>query len=110
MRKTLEDTAKETQAFVYQTAARDDDELLGKLMDDHGVNWALALLLGIACGALIGLGIGLLVAKLGIPSFVVTLAGFLAFQGVLLLLTGAGGTIGYRDSHILAIMNKNMPL
>jgi TRAP-type transport system periplasmic protein len=31
VRKTLEDTAKETQAFVYQTAARDDDELLGKL-------------------------------------------------------------------------------
>jgi len=31
VRKTLEDTAKETQAYVYQTAARDDDELLGKL-------------------------------------------------------------------------------
>ena len=31
VRKTLEDTAKETQAFVYETAARDDDELLGKL-------------------------------------------------------------------------------
>jgi tripartite ATP-independent transporter DctP family solute receptor len=31
VRKTLEDTAKETQAYVYETAARDDDELLGKL-------------------------------------------------------------------------------
>jgi len=31
VRKVLEDTAKETQAFVYQVAARDDDELLGKL-------------------------------------------------------------------------------
>ncbi|HET8832790.1 MAG TPA: TRAP transporter substrate-binding protein [Casimicrobiaceae bacterium] len=31
IRKTLEDTAKETQAFVYETAARDDDELLAKL-------------------------------------------------------------------------------
>jgi tripartite ATP-independent transporter DctP family solute receptor len=31
VRKTLEDTAKETQAFVYQTAARDDEELLAKL-------------------------------------------------------------------------------
>ena len=31
VRKTLEETAKETQAYVYQTAARDDDELLGKL-------------------------------------------------------------------------------
>jgi TRAP-type transport system periplasmic protein len=31
VRKTLEDTAKETQAFVYQVAAQDDEELLGKL-------------------------------------------------------------------------------
>jgi TRAP-type C4-dicarboxylate transport system substrate-binding protein len=27
----LEDTAKETQAWVYEVAARDDDDLLGKL-------------------------------------------------------------------------------
>lgn len=31
VRKILEDTAKETQAYVYETAARDDDDLLGKL-------------------------------------------------------------------------------
>jgi tripartite ATP-independent transporter DctP family solute receptor len=31
VRKILEDTAKETQAFVYATAARADTELLGKL-------------------------------------------------------------------------------
>jgi TRAP-type C4-dicarboxylate transport system substrate-binding protein len=31
VRKILEDTAKETQAYVYETAAKDDDELLGKL-------------------------------------------------------------------------------
>ncbi|HKP66351.1 MAG TPA: TRAP transporter substrate-binding protein [Casimicrobiaceae bacterium] len=31
VRKTLEETAKETQAYVYETAARDDDELLAKL-------------------------------------------------------------------------------
>jgi D-xylose transport system permease protein len=84
--------------------------IVGKLMTDHGVNWVLALLVGLLCGALIGLVIGLLVSKLGVPSFVVTLAFFLAFQGVLLLLTGAGGTIPYRDEHVLAIMNKNMPL
>jgi D-xylose transport system permease protein len=84
--------------------------VVGKLMTDHGVNWAIALFLGLVCGAVIGLSIGLLVAKLGVPSFVVTLAYFLGLQGVLLLLTGAGGTIAYRDSHVLAIMNKNMPL
>jgi D-xylose transport system permease protein len=84
--------------------------VVGKLMNDHSVNWVPALLGGLLCGAAIGLVIGLLVSKLGVPSFVVTLAFFLAFQGILLLLTGAGGTIPYRDSHILAIMNNNMPL
>ncbi len=39
----------------------------------------------------------LLVARLGIPSFVVTLAAFLALQGVMLLLIGEGGTIPYRN-------------
>jgi D-xylose transport system permease protein len=84
--------------------------VVGQLMTDRGVNWVLALLGGLAVGALIGLAIGLLVAKLGVPSFVVTLAFFLALQGILLLQTGAGGTIPYRDEHVLAIMNKNMPL
>jgi tripartite ATP-independent transporter DctP family solute receptor len=31
VRKILEDTAKETQAFVYEKAAKDDEELLGKI-------------------------------------------------------------------------------
>jgi TRAP-type C4-dicarboxylate transport system substrate-binding protein len=31
VRKILEDTAKETQAYVYEVAAKDDNELLGKL-------------------------------------------------------------------------------
>ncbi len=31
VRKILEDTAKETQAFVYERAAKDDEELLGKI-------------------------------------------------------------------------------
>jgi TRAP-type C4-dicarboxylate transport system substrate-binding protein len=31
VRKVLEDTAKETQAFVYQVAAKDEEDLLGKL-------------------------------------------------------------------------------
>jgi D-xylose transport system permease protein len=38
-----------------------------------------------------------LVARLGIPSFVVTLAFFLALQGAMLLIIGEGGTIPIRD-------------
>ena len=52
----------------------------------------------LATGAVIGLIIGLLVARLGIPSFVVTLALFLALQGVLLQIIGEGGQISITDS------------
>ena len=44
----------------------------------------LALILAISIGCAVGIFVGWLVAVVGIPSFVVTLALFLAFQGVLL--------------------------
>jgi D-xylose transport system permease protein len=59
-------------------------------------------------GAAIGIVIGLLVARLRIPSFVVTLAFFLGLQGVQLLIIGDGGTIGIGDPTLLAIMNDNL--
>src|SRR5690606_23007522 len=71
--------------------------------------WYLAVLAAMLTGALIGLVLGTLVAKVGIPSFVVTLAAFLAFQGVLLLLVKEGTNISIRDETILAIANSNLP-
>jgi D-xylose transport system permease protein len=56
----------------------------------------------------IGLVLGLLVAKVGIPSFVVTLAAFLSFQGVLLFIVKQGQIIPIEDKTILAIGNKNL--
>jgi D-xylose transport system permease protein len=56
----------------------------------------------------IGFTLGLLVAKVGIPSFVVTLAAFLAFQGILLILLGGGTNVSIRDPFVLALANKNM--
>jgi D-xylose transport system permease protein len=50
----------------------------------------------------------MLVARLGIPSFVVTLAMFLALQGAMLLIIGEGGTIPIRSDAILVVMNGNM--
>ena len=44
----------------------------------------LALILAVSIGCAVGIFIGWLVASVGIPSFIVTLALFLAFQGVLL--------------------------
>jgi D-xylose transport system permease protein len=51
---------------------------------------------------------GMLRARLGIPSFVVTLSAFLAFQGVLLLMAGEGGTIPLQDRFIVAVENNNL--
>ncbi|WP_367320272.1 sugar ABC transporter permease [Streptomyces sp. HUAS ZL42] len=59
----------------------------------HGMNSWLALVLAI----LIGIGIGGLqgwfFAKIGVPAFVVTLAGFLGWNGLMLWLLGSSGTI-----------------
>ena len=78
------------------------------LITNHDVPWYVALVAAIAVGAVLGFGLGTLVARLGIPSFVVTLAAFLAFQGILLLLAGEGGTIRVEDKTILAVQNSNL--
>ena len=70
--------------------------------------WYVAFPISILAGIILGGGIGYLVAQLKIPSFVVTLATFLAFQGLLLLLVGEGGTIRIEDPVILAVENKNL--
>ena len=70
--------------------------------------WYAALLASIVVGVILGFGLGTLIARLGIPSFVVTLAAFLAFQGILLLLAGEGGTIRVEDKTILAVENSNL--
>jgi D-xylose transport system permease protein len=78
------------------------------LVTNHGWSWYTALPASIGVGALLGTLIGTLVSRLGIPSFVVTLAAFLAFQGVLLLLAGEGGTIPIADKTILSVENSNL--
>ena len=74
--------------------------------------WWAAILVGTACGALIGLAIGVLRASLGIPSFVVTLAFFLGLQGVTLKLIGEGGSVRVDDPVIrgLTIENLSVPV
>jgi D-xylose transport system permease protein len=76
----------------------------------HGWPWWAAVLAGVVCGALIGLAIGLLRAKLGIPSFVVTLAVFLGLQGVTLKLIGEGGSVRVDDPVIRGITIDNLPV
>ncbi len=58
-----------------------------------GVPTSVAIILALGAGAVIGLMQGFFVAKLGVPSFVVTLAGLLGWNGVVLQVIGCSGTI-----------------
>jgi D-xylose transport system permease protein len=77
--------------------------VLAVLLTEHHWPWYLSIVAALVTGVVIGTLIGLLVAKIGIPSFVVTLAGFLAFQGVVLLLIKGGTNISVNDERIKAI-------
>jgi D-xylose transport system permease protein len=66
----------------------------------------LAILVGLAFCAVSGLIMGLLITRLRLPSFVVTLGGLLGFEGVLLYLFnayagGQGGSVRLADSGVL---------
>ncbi len=78
------------------------------LISDHHWPWYAALFISIVVGVGLGWIMGTLVARLRIPSFVVTLSAFLAFQGILLLMAGEGGTILLQDRFIIAVENNNL--
>jgi D-xylose transport system permease protein len=63
----------------------------------------LAILAGLATGAIIGAFQGFWVTRFRIPAFVVTLAGFLAWTGALLLVLGETGTVNIDDSTITGL-------
>src|SRR5919108_128617 len=60
----------------------------------------LAIVAGLLTGTAIGLFNGFMVTTFGIPSFVVTLAGLLAWQGALLAVLGSTGTVNLSDNLI----------
>jgi D-xylose transport system permease protein len=68
----------------------------------------LAVIIALAAGAAIGVFQGTLVTKLGIPSFVVTLAGLLGWNGVVLLLIGSRGTVILQNDFVIGLANNFM--
>ncbi|MEV6601194.1 ABC transporter permease [Actinoplanes sp. NPDC051346] len=84
--------------------------IMAILLTNQGWQWYSAIPVALATGLAIGFTLGFLVSKLGIPSFVVTLAGFLAFQGILLVLLSGGKNISVRDTFVLSLANDNMPV
>jgi D-xylose transport system permease protein len=77
--------------------------------EDPGWPWWLCILVGLAATTAIGLLQGVIVTKAGVPSFVVTLAGFLVWSGVVLILTTNAsrvGTIRIQDDTIVGLANN----
>ncbi len=66
----------------------------------HGLSPVLAIFAGLLVGTSIGLFNGFMVTTFGIPSFVVTLAGLLGWQGAHLWVLGDTGSINLPDSVI----------
>jgi D-xylose transport system permease protein len=86
--------------------------LMARLSVGYNWPWPAAIGAALVCGLVIGVFTGWLCAKVRIPSFVVTLALFLAFQGVLLFFVlngkGAHGNISITDSFITNLYNGQM--
>ncbi len=85
-----------------------------RLMNGKNAPWPLSIGAALLTGIVIGLLIGWLRAKVRIPSFIVTLAFFLAFQGVMLYILNNGpgqhGDVKITDNVVLAFANSQMPI
>jgi D-xylose transport system permease protein len=73
-----------------------------------GWPWWGAILAGLLVCAVIGVVQGTIITRIGLPSFVVTLAGLLGFQGVMLLILGPGGSLPINDKIINDFASGNL--
>jgi D-xylose transport system permease protein len=71
----------------------------------NGWSPASSIAIGVAVAAVIGLSNGFFVTKFGLPSFVVTLAGLLTWQGVQFTVLRSSGTINIPDGFISSLMS-----
>jgi putative multiple sugar transport system permease protein len=79
------------------------------LLTQMGVSLYITIPVILLLGIGVGLLNGVLIASIGIPSFVATLAGMLVFRGALLQVTEKTGTIIIKDEHFNAIGNGFIP-
>ena len=83
--------------------------VLGNLVVYHDYPWWLATVIMLALGAGLGAFQGAWFAIIGVPAFVVTLAGFLVWQGVQLRVLGTTGTVNVFEPHIGKIAASYLP-
>jgi D-xylose transport system permease protein len=84
--------------------------VMATLAKPQGAAWPWWAAIGAALlvASAIGLLQGSLITRLGLPSFVVTLAGLLFWQGVMLRMLGSGGSILIQDRTINNIVSANL--
>jgi putative multiple sugar transport system permease protein len=75
------------------------------------LGWSVFLVIPVILliGIVIGLYHGFLVAKIGVPAFVTTLAGMFIFRGLLSFVTAGTGTIIVKDEFFKALSNGFIP-
>jgi D-xylose transport system permease protein len=83
--------------------------VLGVTVVAHGVPWWAGIAIMLLSGILIGAFHSVWFALIGVPAFVVTLAGNLGWLGVQLHVLGQTGTINVFEKHISAIATTYLP-
>ncbi len=74
-----------------------------------GISGVTSVLAALATGGCVGTLHGLLRARLGVPSFIVTLAGLLTWQGALLATLGDTGSVNVRDGLVVSLTSTFVP-
>ena len=73
-----------------------------------GWSWWAAIIAGLLACAAIGALQGTIITRIGLPSFVVTLAGLLFWQGAMLLILGTGGALPITDHIFNDVASGNL--
>ena len=84
--------------------------ILAVLTTNLGIPAPISCLAALVAGVAIGMFQGMMSALVGIPSFVVTLAGLLGFQGLMLKILGIHGAINVRDPFVRGITTTTLPV
>jgi D-xylose transport system permease protein len=83
--------------------------LLARALGEEQWPWYAAVLAVLAFGAFVGFVQGWLVAKIGLPSLIVTLGGLVGLNGLVLIFIGGRGTIVVQNDVIIGIANRYLP-
>jgi len=79
------------------------------LREPGGWPWYMAIGAALLIAAGIGLVQGSIITTFQVPSFVVTLAGLLAWNGVVLIMVGGAGTVIVQDKAVIGLANYFLP-